>query len=458
MFFQTSLGIQIERSVVSVALARSSVKGPRITASEVVSIDPDMVVKERVRNVGELVSQFLRRYRVSPGSIVLGLPRETVILRNITLPLAVKENLRASLTYEMEKYVPFAADDVYFDFQIIREDKKENRIDLLLAVAKRDMVRPYFELRDLIGRGITGIGIGCAGTVNVLLKMDRDLEDEFFRLIYFGKDSFEVAVVTAGMMAYSRAYEIPDGLQNLPEEVIKGLEQTQQTAGLEIKSTDVVICGSGKNDTIAEKLKERGLTVRDVDPSMRVLPSQGLIPAFGLSLGGIEKAPNQLNFLPRELQKRPSKVPYYLLVILLIAAIFGGAAWRGSGIFQRRLFYNNLQSEVVRLRTEVAKTEEIRQKCDRIQKELDDLVRGTSVNTSVLEILREITIRIPEDTWVSTFYLSKGSVTIAGYADTASTLIPLLEASPVLQDVIFLSTITKTKQGKERFRIGFKAG
>jgi len=35
-------------------------------------------------------------------------------------------------------------------------------------------------------------------------------------------------------------------------------------------------------------------------------------------------------------------------------------------------------------------------------------------------------------------------------------LIPLLAASPLLKDVAFLSPITKGKDGKEKFRIGFK--
>jgi hypothetical protein len=35
-------------------------------------------------------------------------------------------------------------------------------------------------------------------------------------------------------------------------------------------------------------------------------------------------------------------------------------------------------------------------------------------------------------------------------------LIPLLAASPLLKDVAFLSPITKGRDGKERFRIGFK--
>ena len=425
-------------------------------ASEMLSIDPDIPVKEKMRNVAKLVRELLRGYAVFPASIFLGLPRESVVLRNVVLPLAVKENLRTSLGYEMEKYVPFTADDVYFDFQIIQEDKKENRIVVLLAIARKDTVKPYLELRDLLERGITGIGISCTATVNALLGLDQGLGDHSFSLIYVGKNSFEVNIVAARMMVYSRAYEIFSGPQGFPNEVIKRLEQSQKAVGLESGAAEVVLCGSDRKDKIAEKLKERGVPVRDIDPVIRSVPYQGLIPAFGLSLGGIKKVPNQLNLLPMELRKRPSKVPYYLLVFFLVLAMLGSAAWWGSGVFKRRLAYSNLQSEVEQLKSEAAKSEKIEKKCATVKKSLENLSSRIAFGTPVLDILKELTERIPEDAWLIEFSFSNGSVTLSGYSDNAAELIPLLEASSLFEGVGFLSTIRKTRDGKEKFRIGFK--
>ena len=54
------------------------------------------------------------------------------------------------------------------------------------------------------------------------------------------------------------------------------------------------------------------------------------------------------------------------------------------------------------------------------------------------------------------FEFSDKGVQIEGDAESASELIPLLEISPLFKDVAFLSSITKSKDGKERFRIGLK--
>jgi len=75
---------------------------------------------------------------------------------------------------------------------------------------------------------------------------------------------------------------------------------------------------------------------------------------------------------------------------------------------------------------------------------------------SVSDMLRELTQILPETAWVQEFTFFKREIQLEGFADSASELIPLLEMSPLFKDAVFLSTITKDKDGKERFRIGLK--
>ena len=47
--------------------------------------------------------------------IVLCIPAERVLQRNLTLPAAAEENLRQVLAFEMDRQTPFKADQIYFD-------------------------------------------------------------------------------------------------------------------------------------------------------------------------------------------------------------------------------------------------------------------------------------------------------------------------------------------------------
>lgn len=456
MFLQSSIGIHIENSVVTVVLLKMSFKGVQLAASEVWPVDGNMPIKERVKKIAELVNGFIRGYGIHGADIHLGIPRKSVIMRNVSLPYAVRENLRGTLSYEMERYVPFSADDVYFDYLLLREDKKENKIEILLAVVRRDDVKPYFELKDLLGTGISGIEIGSSAVVNCLFDAYSKRVGHSYRLIYPAEDYFELDGVREGGLSYSRVFGFEAHHPALMDEIVKGVDQVQKSFGQRSDSQGFVLCGPAGSETLSKGLKERGVSIRNVDLSDGNIPSQGLLAAFGVALKGLKKLPNRLNFLPKEMRRRPGKSPYYLMIVLGILALVGGGAWWGGGIFHQKLYLENLDREVGHLRTEVAKTEEIQKKSEKISKELNELVSAAAGGTPVLDILKELTTRVPENAWLNEFNLLKGEGIIAGYADTASELIPLLEESPLFRDVVFLSTITKTKEGKERFRIGFK--
>ncbi len=74
----------------------------------------------------------------------------------------------------------------------------------------------------------------------------------------------------------------------------------------------------------------------------------------------------------------------------------------------------------------------------------------------MMDILKDLSERIPKSAWVRKLNFSDKGMQVEGHADSASELISLLEASPLFKDVAFLSPITKDRDGKERFRIGFQ--
>lgn len=75
-----------------------------------------------------------------PGKLVIVLPAEAVLVKKITLPLAVEENLENVLAFEMDRHTPFKAEQVCSDFRILQRDNQNQRISLEIAVTPRDVV------------------------------------------------------------------------------------------------------------------------------------------------------------------------------------------------------------------------------------------------------------------------------------------------------------------------------
>ena len=114
------------------------------------------------------VNAFLGEHRIPSADIFLAIPRDLTILRYIELPLAIKENLRGTLLYEMEKYVPLPVSEIYFDCQIIAEDREANKLTVLLIIVKKEFIDPYLDRENPLGAGISGIEINSTALTNYL--------------------------------------------------------------------------------------------------------------------------------------------------------------------------------------------------------------------------------------------------------------------------------------------------
>ncbi len=71
-----------------------------------------------------------------------------------------------------------------------------------------------------------------------------------------------------------------------------------------------------------------------------------------------------------------------------------------------------------------------------------------------IEILNEVTRRLPDSSWLVQFNLREQQLRVAGYADNPANLIRLLEQSPTLSNVRFTSPVTKDpREQKDRFNL-----
>ena len=219
---------------------------------------------------------------------------------------------------------------------------------------------------------------------------------------------------------------------------------------------EVVTCGPDA-DSVVELLKDReDIGLRPLELSGTGIPSDVLAPAYGLALKGIQKAPMDINLLPVGLRKKVSKIGYYTMFVLAGLFILSILAWGGSNILHQKRVSDKLDSEVKQLSAEVANINQTQAKLKELENKIDAINALRQRHVPALDILRDLSKEIPEGAWLDRLAFTDKGGEIEGYADSASALIPLLAASPLLKDVAFLSPITKGKDGKERFRIGFK--
>ena len=457
MLFQSSLGIDIADSSVAIAYLKASFKGIKLDTHAVFQLEKNIPLKEKIEIVSNLTNNFIKENRIATSNIFIGVPRELTILKDIELPSAAKENLRETLRYELEKYIPLPVDDIYFEFQILEDNKEYNRLKILLIVTKKDTITPFFEMREHLTGGISGIEIRSTAVANYFAFDTHQISENANVILYTDRDVLELGLLKKKFLNYSRSVKITEDSQNLSNQIVKELDNLKKIFGESLEGYPFVFLGSAIDNEVVHSLRTKtGLDIYSFDISKTPVPSCDLITAYGLALKGLRKMPMQINFLPAKLRRKPSKVGYYMMIILSGLVLLSGLSWAGSHFVRQRIVLNELNHEIKRLETAAADIDQIQKSFKKLEDQIDYLNTLYTGQASPLKVLAELSQRIPKTAWVQDFNYSDKGIQLYGLAESASELITILEASPLFRDVVFLSAITKGKDGKERFRIGLK--
>ena len=459
MFSQASVGIDIHANSIRIVYLKSSIAGVKLVDHGIYPMESGQDNEKTADQVGGVVKQFLDRNRISSAAFFLGIPREESILRYVELPRVVKENLRDSLRYELEKYVPFPSQELYFDYQIISEDPATEKLRVLLLMVKREYTAPYLLLEQVLGERLSGIEVSSTAIANFFSTLTDFRETDAYVLIYARDDLVEIALVKKGFLAHSRPMGRFQRTSDFPEQVSQKIQKATAAITDPAGPLKIVVCNMEEESDLLAYLKaDEAFDVHVFDLSSTQAPSIDMIPAYGLALKGIRDLPTDVNLLPKKMRKRPSKAGYYLLFGLTGVFIFLVLAWIGGTIFDTRQYVTRLDHELSRLKTEVSHLEAINAESGRIEKRIDALNSLRKERMIVLDVIKELSERVPKSAWLLKFtYLGKDKqIQIEGWADSASELIPLLDDSPLFKDVGFLASITTSSAGKERFRIGFE--
>lgn len=81
----------------------------------------------------------------SDAKIILRVPEALSVTQDVFLPAAAEANLRQVMTYELDRYTPFHAEQVYFDF--IKQGLANNKalIHLLLVLVKKSTLENMYQ-------------------------------------------------------------------------------------------------------------------------------------------------------------------------------------------------------------------------------------------------------------------------------------------------------------------------
>ncbi len=222
------------------------------------------------------------------------------------------------------------------------------------------------------------------------------------------------------------------------EDVYYTARITDHTSNKDQIIVDVVLTPKNVLNALLIKLKQVGIQLQQVT----AVETPDAIPDLGINL-----LPPQRRFRSHQWRKTLNIGLAGLFVVLLTLALVVPVILHNQTI-------HSLEEKVNQTRAVAQRINKIKQQAQKLEQQARFVLDKKKATPPLITIMEELSQRLPQDTWLTGLQYRKGQVNIDGKSPAASKLVELLEASPYLKNVHFVSPITQDRSsGLERFRI-----
>jgi type IV pilus assembly protein PilM len=496
-YLQQSIGIEFREQSLKVVHLGKTLSGFKLLNWLQASLPAGDISAPEYREAAiSQLKEFIQQHKIKLDEAIIGLPPGEVALRQIELPAAEPEELSQMLEYEMERHLPFISHEVYLDFLIT--GKGEQFQSLLLLAARKDRVDQYLELLSQAGLKCAAVDINLLAVINLLRVNgltanggDGSAPGDYL-LVGVEAEAVELGLIRSGKLVLARCCSLAElGLLGSPSPPTSQVETRSESTprnpedqageiaqkiaremGCWQKSLGCnpeepwlehifVLTGGERGELIRRKLEEQTRIPASIPDTWPVIKynldggseAVGLAVGMGLALRGVADCPQAINLLPPLLRQPPKKGGLVVTMGLIVLVALLGIANLASFFLKDRLALARVRQQMELLKPRLAAINDLEDRYKRLQLQVGTLSRLKPKSVTILDILKEITLRLPADAWLEKMKVENNTVEISGWATAASNLIPLLEESSLFENVRFTSAITSREGGKEKFKI-----
>ncbi|MGQ9647166.1 MAG: pilus assembly protein PilM [Thermodesulfobacteriota bacterium] len=446
-----SFGIDFKKSHLILTLLKRSFGRIKLVDHEIHALVPEEPREEREAQLINLVNGFISKHTIHRRKVSISIPREKVVARFIRLPIATQENLRKVLEYEVSKYTPFEIEEVYFDYQVLRKDSEW--LDLFAVFVRKEDVDAYLALVKKVGIQPLSIQIPSTAALNLFFYHKMAGQDESAVLLDVTAPFFEMNLIQGNDWKESFHLSLPS--EDQESKIINTFRRCGLKSDAISKSTFFVF-GLDASEKMLASLHETGQVKGVSSPPLHRIQletgasgAEKIFPSIGLPLKGLIPTSLDLNLLPFEMRKKVREIGKPVSIILASLVVILSLTW-GIGVFyQYKNALNAVDNEIKNRKPAVEAVEQLQRQRDALRKEIAEIEKIQSAETSKVEILRELTQLLPTTVWIWNFKYAGRELEISGFADSASELISILDRSPLFERVEFLAPVTKERERRE---------
>lgn len=211
-----TVGLDIGSSLIKVVEAKSGKTGPQITALGVCPTPEGTIADDVImdpQGLGRAIRQLLTESGIQTKRCVSSVSGQSqVVVRIIEVPKMTDKELAETMKWEIERHVPFSANEVVMDFASIEKPagaQDDQNMEVLLAVAQQDLVNRHVE--TLFAAGLDPVAIDVEPLAASRAVIDSDPQGEgqqTIALVNIGNDITDISIFQSGILAFPRSLPI----------------------------------------------------------------------------------------------------------------------------------------------------------------------------------------------------------------------------------------------------------
>lgn len=140
-------------------------------------------------------------------TINIGVAGPQTVVRHINFPKMNKEELKQALKFEAQKHIPFPVSEINLDGFILKDDLPDNKMLVLIAAAKKELINQRIKLVEDAGMKLNLICIDSISMINAFnfnYGQDDSLKQKAVALLNIGASTTNLDILENGIPRLSR--------------------------------------------------------------------------------------------------------------------------------------------------------------------------------------------------------------------------------------------------------------
>jgi type IV pilus assembly protein PilM len=306
-----AVGLDIGTRTVNVAQVSTKGGRPSVTDFGRFELPPEAVREGEVldpKAVGDAIRQLYAATSIKDKNVLVGVANQRVVVRQVDLPYLPESELRTSLRFQVQEFIPIPVEDAELDFHVLEEfegDSGTRMQRLLLVAAHKDMVQTHLEAVAAAGLRPVGVDLNPFALLRALVG-DSPMGSGSEVLIDVGAGVTNIVVHDNGVPRFVRILVL--GGEDITGALVRDLNLSREAA--EAAKQSISLGGGAGDPNVSRVIEERaGQFIDEIRSSLDYYQAQTgsnrlsrlVLTGGGALLGGLTERLAQAVRLPVEL-------------------------------------------------------------------------------------------------------------------------------------------------------------